>query len=111
MNGIDSPRDLLKGRILLLQWATLGWMVIECSVALTAAWKAKSVSLLAFGSDSLVELISATVVLLQFVPRFSISQIRAAKICGVLLYCLAAVITVIALADGIHHIELIHLCL
>jgi hypothetical protein len=33
------------------------YVLVECSVALTAAWKARSVSLLAFGSDSIVELI------------------------------------------------------
>ena len=105
MNGKSSPRAPLEGRILLLQWVTLGWMVIECSVALTSAWKARSVSLLAFGSDSLVEVVSATVVLMQFAPRFSIPQIRAAKICGLLLYGLAGVITVLALFGLIHHVE------
>ena len=83
-------------RVLLLQWATLGWMTVECCIALTAAWKARSVSLLAFGSDSLVEFISATVVLLQFVPRWRLSQVRAAKLCGLLLYGLAAIVMLIA---------------
>ena len=105
MNGKSSSRAPLERRILLLQWVTLGWMVIECSVALTSAWKARSVSLLAFGSDSLVEVVSATVVLLQFAPRFSIPQIRAAKICGLLLYGLAGVITILALFGFIHRVE------
>ena len=105
MIGKGSPRAPLERRILLLQWVTLSWMVIECSVALTSAWKARSVSLLAFGSDSLVEVVSATVVLLQFAPRFSIPQIRAAKICGLLLYGLAGVITILALFGFIHRVE------
>jgi hypothetical protein len=66
MTTIAISRNPLARRILLLQVATLGWMLVECSVALTSAWKARSVSLLAFGSDSLIELISAAVVLLQF---------------------------------------------
>jgi divalent metal cation (Fe/Co/Zn/Cd) transporter len=84
--------------IVSLQVVTFAWMLVECSVALFAAWQAKSVSLLAFGSDSLVELISAAVVLLQFTPRFHISQARAARFCGSLLYCLAGAVSVMALA-------------
>ena len=82
MTTAIAPRSSIESRILLLQWVTLCWMVVECSVALTAAWKARSVSLLAFGSDSLVEVISAVVVLLQFTRACRVSQSRAAKICG-----------------------------
>ena len=92
-------RSSIERRILSLQWVTLCWMVVECSVALTAAWRARSVSLLAFGSDSLVEVISAVVVLLQFTSVCRVSQSRAAKICGLLLYGLAGVVSLIALAD------------
>ncbi|AXC14531.1 putative integral membrane protein [Acidisarcina polymorpha] len=88
-----------------LQVVTLAWMLIECSVALFAAWQARSVSLLAFGSDSLVEVISAGVVLLQFTPRFRISQLRAAQFCGSLLYALAGVVFVIAIAGLLHRVE------
>ena len=51
--------------VLWLQTVTLAWMLIECGVSLYAAASAHSPSLLAFGSDSLVELLSAAVVLLQ----------------------------------------------
>ncbi|MEG9434719.1 cation transporter [Edaphobacter sp. HDX4] len=92
-------------RVLFLQWATLSWMTVECSVALTAAWKARSVSLLAFGSDSLIEFISASVVLLQFAPQWRISQVRAAKLCGLLLYGLAVIVTLIAFLGLFRHAE------
>ncbi|WP_229740990.1 cation transporter [Silvibacterium dinghuense] len=72
-------------------------MLIECFVALIAAWDARSASLLAFGSDSLVELISALVVLLQFASPPRMSQAKAARFCGLLLYVLAAVVTAIAI--------------
>ena len=98
MTTAIAPRSSIESRILTLQWVTLCWMLVECSVALTAAWKARSVSLLAFGSDSLVEVISAVVVLLQFTRAFRVSQSRAAKICGLLLYGLAGVVSLIALA-------------
>lgn len=109
MTTLAVPREpateALPLRILRLQWVTLGWMTVECSVALSAAWKAGSVSLLAFGSDSFVELISATVVLLQFTRRFRISPVRAAKLSGLLLYSLAAVVTVIALGGLLFRVE------
>jgi len=79
-----------------LQSVTLLWMLIECGVALFAAWRAHSPALLAFGSDSLVELLSAAVVLLQFVPRLTISEIRATRAAAVLLFALAAIVTLIA---------------
>lgn len=105
MTTIAISRNPLARRILLLQVATLGWMLVECSVALTSAWKARSVSLLAFGSDSLIELISAAVVLLQFIAWFRISPSRAARFCGALLYALAGVISVIALVGLLGGIE------
>ena len=45
--------------VLWLQGITVLWMVIECGVSLFAAARAHSPALLAFGSDSLVELLSA----------------------------------------------------
>ena len=66
-------------RVLIMQWVTLVWMTVECSIALSTAWRARRVSLLARGSDSVVEFISASVVSLQFAPRRSISQARGAK--------------------------------
>ena len=86
-----------------LQLVTLAWMLVECSVALFAAWQARSISLLAFGSDSLVELISAGVVLLQFTPRVQISQAVAARFCGSLLYGLAGAVTALAVTGLLRH--------
>ena len=56
-----------------------------------------SPSLLAFGSDSLVELLSATVVLLQFVPTIRLNRVRAGKAAGILLYVLAGVVVLISI--------------
>jgi Cation efflux family len=91
--------------IVSLQVVTLAWMLVECSVALIAAGQDRSVSLLAFGSDSLVELLSAAVVLLQFTPRFRISQLCVARFCGSLLYGLAGVVFVIACAGLFRRVE------
>jgi divalent metal cation (Fe/Co/Zn/Cd) transporter len=74
-------------------------MLIECGLSLYAAASAHSPAMLAFGSDSLVELLSATVVLLQFVPRISISEHSAGKIAGVLLFILSFIVCAIAFAS------------
>lgn len=82
--------------ILWLQLITIGWMLLECAVSLVSARAACSPSLLAFGSDSLVELLSATVVLLQFVPSIRLNSARAGKAAGILLYVLAGVVVLIS---------------
>jgi divalent metal cation (Fe/Co/Zn/Cd) transporter len=92
-------------QVLWLQFLTLGWMLLECSVSLSASLQAKSVSLLAFGSDSLVELISAAVVLLQFSSRWQIGQARAARACGSLLYLLAGIVTLISIGGFVYKLQ------
>ena len=77
-----------------LQIVTLSWMAIECCVAMLSAWRAHSSALLAFGSDSFVELMSAGIVLLQFGRTFRVDARQATRAAGVLLFVLAAVITV-----------------
>lgn len=92
--------------VLWLQGVSLLWMLVECGVSLVAAWGARSVALLMFGADSFVELLSATVVLLSFAPSFPLKSLlpfpltrdRAARWAGVLLFALAAVIAMTAVA-------------
>lgn len=94
----DARPHTLSRQVAWLQWTTLAWMAVECAVSLFAAVRAHSVALLAFGADSLVELLSATVVLLQFLPRFPLRQKHARRAAAVLLYVLAFVIAALALA-------------
>ncbi len=79
-----------------LQGTTLGWMLVETAVSLRAAVEAHSPAMLAFGSDSIVELFSASVVLVQFVPRVSIPERMAGRAAGALLFLLAMVVLLIA---------------
>jgi divalent metal cation (Fe/Co/Zn/Cd) transporter len=74
------------------------WMLVEFGVAVYAAFTAHSPAMLAFGSDSFVELLSAVVVVLQWVPGMSISERRASRAAGVLLFALAGVVAAIAVA-------------
>lgn len=86
----------LPRRVAWLQFVTLAWMLLECGIALLAAAQAHSLSLLAFGADSLIELLSAAVVLLQFLPIFQLSRKRAEQSASILLILLA--ITVVSMA-------------
>ena len=94
--GSCAPAPVLPRQVAWLQWITLTWMALECSASLWAAAQAHSVALLAFGADSLVEMLSATIVLLQFLPRFPLKKEHADKSAAVLLFLLAAVVVCIA---------------
>ena len=87
----------LSRQVARLQSVTIAWMLVECTLSLIAAARAHSVALLAFGSDSLIELLSALVVLLQFLPRFPLKKTHAERIAAILLYSLAVAVVVIAL--------------
>ena len=91
--------------VLWLQGITITWMLIETTVSLYSAQQAHSTALLAFGSDSLVELISATVVLLSFLPVFSFSKRRAERWSGILLFVLAAIVGFAAVASLIGRVH------
>jgi divalent metal cation (Fe/Co/Zn/Cd) transporter len=103
--GTSPHKARPSSSLLWLQSITVAWMLIECGVSAFAAWTAHSPAILAFGVDSLVELLSAVVVLLQFAPAFAISEHKAARASGVLLFLLAFVVAgmaVVSLALRIH---------
>jgi divalent metal cation (Fe/Co/Zn/Cd) transporter len=86
-----------------LEWLTIGWMSIEAVVALISGAAAGSLVLIAFGLDSVVELISAGVLMwrlsveLRHGQAFSEDAERlASRIGGVLLFVLAAYVVVTA---------------
>jgi len=87
--------------VLWLQCVTLAWMSVELGVSVFAAVTARSPAMMAFGSDSLVELLSAAVVLLQYSPKMPISQRQAHRSAAVLLFVLAVVVWLIALGSAV----------
>src|ERR1700722_8751732 len=92
-----TGRNSLR-RIRRVQTITIVWMGVEAAVSLSAAWRAHSPALLAFGGDSVIELLSAVVVLWHFSapvksPR---AETGAARLSGVLLFVLAAYVTVVS---------------
>ena len=91
-----TPPGRVPTAVVWLQGITLVWMLLETAVSLYSAQQARSVALLAFGSDTLVELLSASVVLLSFTPTVTFSKERAERWAGILLFVLAGVVTLIA---------------
>ena len=64
--GDSSPRferATFIGRAVLVEWLTISWMTIESAVAIWSGTAARSVSLTAFGLDSLIEMTSAVVLI------------------------------------------------
>jgi len=85
---------------------TILWMTVEAFVSLFAAWMASSPVLLAFGGDSMIELLSAVVVLWRFrAPAQERSEKQVARIAGALLFMLAAYVTVVSAMTLLGHRE------
>ena len=83
---------------ILLTYITLGWMTIEGAASLILGWFSKSLLLEAFGMDSVIELLSAGVLLWRLKvemggqadeARIGFVERRAAWLMGYLLYGLA----------------------
>lgn len=79
-----------------LEYFTIVWMLLEAAIAIGSGLLAHSITLLAFGADSVIELISAFVLIwrlnveLRRGQEFSeAAEERASKIGAVLLYLLA----------------------
>lgn len=92
----QAPRSDLVRRALRLEWLTAAWMVIEAVVAIGSGIAASSLSLIAFGADSLIELASAGVLLWRLKveirdgAEFSETiEHRASRIGGGLLFTLS----------------------
>lgn len=97
------PLTDISRRVVRLQFITLIWMSVEAAVSLEAAWHAHSPALFGFGGDSLIELVSATVVFWRF--RFHFDEGRAARIAGALLFALAGVVVLTSVLNFIGYRE------
>jgi len=99
-----DDRAALVRQAFWLEWLTIAWMAIEAGVALWSGYVAGSITLLAFGLDSVIELISAGILIwrltveLRHGQEFSeVAEQRASKIGGALLFALAAYVVIGAL--------------
>jgi divalent metal cation (Fe/Co/Zn/Cd) transporter len=107
----DPERAALIREAFRLEWFTVAWMTVEAIVAIAAGIAAQSITLLAFGIDSLIELASAGLLIwrlsveLRHGRAFSESAERtASRIAGGLLFALAAYV-VVAAGWGLWHGE------
>jgi divalent metal cation (Fe/Co/Zn/Cd) transporter len=92
----EGMRARLVRKALALEWLTIAWMVVEAAVALSAGIAAHSLSVTAFGADSVIELMSAGVLLWRLDVELRLGRVfaataeaRARKIAGALLFALA----------------------
>jgi divalent metal cation (Fe/Co/Zn/Cd) transporter len=101
-----SPLSDVSRKVLQLQVITLIWMSAEAVVSLGTAWTSHSPALLAFGGDSLIELLSAGVVFWRF--RFTLGEARAARIAGGLLFALASFVVLTSILNFFGYREAQH---
>ena len=91
----------LRRRGFRLEYATMTWMVAEAAVAITAGLFAASIALIGFGLDSVIELISATIVIWQLRGEITGQdrQTRAIRLIGATFFALAAYLTIDSIRD------------
>lgn len=94
---IDRPA--LLRRAVALEWFTVAWMLVEAAVGIWAGVSVHSLSIVAFGIDSLIEIASAAVLLWRLISELhqhaafaDVTEQTARRLAGVLLLGLAAYI-------------------
>ena len=100
---VDPERAVLIAQAFRLEYATFAWMVVEAAVAIWSGIVASSITLLAFGIDSLIELASAalliwrlSVELRQGAKFGEDAEQIASRLGGALLFMLAAYVVLSA---------------
>ncbi len=102
-SAMTSDRAALIRQAFRLEYITLGWMTIEAAVAIGSGVAAGSLTLMAFGIDSLIELASAAVLVWRLTVELRHGQAfaetaekTASRIGGALLFALAAYVVAVA---------------
>jgi divalent metal cation (Fe/Co/Zn/Cd) transporter len=103
MEAAALSRSRLIRRGVGLEVFTLGWMTVEAAVAIVAGIAAGSVALVAFGIDSVIEFVAASVVLREFRAEQAGrarpgGERRALRVIAVTFFLLAAYIAI----DGLY---------
>ena len=106
-----DPAPGLHRRAVRLEQFSVGWMLVEAGVAITAGIIASSLALTSFGFDSVIELVSATLVLGRLRAELNggraneRAERRVLRIIAVTFFVLAAYVLIgsaIDLADQAH---------
>ena len=101
--SIASQNETIRDRIVIihqafwLEYLTLAWMTVEAAVAIASGIAANSLTLVAFGIDSVIELASAGILVWRLTVELRRGQMfaesaeqKASRIGGALLFLLAA---------------------
>jgi divalent metal cation (Fe/Co/Zn/Cd) transporter len=106
-----TAREMRAG--IRVEWVTIAWMLLELAVGLAAGIAAGSVALVAFSLDSLIELISAGVLLRRLLIErqagpdatavIARAEKRASRVVGWSLLALAAYVTIEAVYRLVAH--------
>jgi divalent metal cation (Fe/Co/Zn/Cd) transporter len=98
-----EERRVLVRQAFFLEYVTLAWMIIEAGVAIGAGIAARSISLLAFGIDSLIELASGGVLIWRLTVELrhgrsfaQTAEDAARRIGAALLFALSAYVVIAA---------------
>jgi Co/Zn/Cd efflux system component len=99
--GGNGDVQRLQRRAVRLAWATVGCNITEAIVAITAGGAAGSIALIGFGLDSIVEVLSALVILWQFRDLDEKREHRAIRLIAMSFWALAAIgIAILAANEG-----------
>ena len=107
--SIASQNETIRDRIVIihqafwLEYLTLAWMTVEAAVAIASGIAANSLTLVAFGIDSVIELASAGILVWRLTVELRRGKMfaesaeqKASRIGGALLFLLAAYVVVSA---------------
>jgi len=94
MSTAPFATDNHTRRVQWIQATTIAWMSLEAALSLVAAWIARSPALFAFGGDSVVELLSAAIVLWRFRSHREHAERWAARVAGSFLFALALLVVI-----------------
>ncbi len=89
----------LRKRAFRLEYLTIGWNTVEAVVAVAFGIAARSIALIGFGLDSLVEVFAASVVVWQLHGVSGERERRALRLIAFSFFALAAYVSVEALRD------------
>ena len=111
MNRMAHARELGKG--IAIEWIAVAWMVVEAVAAVVAGIRAQSTALLAFGVDSVIELVAGCALLWRlYVESNGVDEERveraeraASWIVGLALLLLAGYIVVASIVKLSVHAE------
>lgn len=108
-NEVIRRRDLARG--VAIEWLAVTWMVVEALAAIIAGVRADSTALVAFGIDSVIELVAAAALLWRLYTETSgrdeihvqRAETVASWIVGIALLSLSAYILVISIVKLVTH--------